>query len=69
MKCYKVHTSMSTRYAASQTDARAKREDIVARTGCKKKDVQIEQIDVDTSKTGVIETLNAVCAGYEELGD
>lgn len=69
MKCYKVHTKLSTRYAASQTDARAKRDDIVARTDCNKKDVQIDQIDVDTSKTGVIETLNAVCASYEELGD
>lgn len=43
MRCYLVQGGGRKRYAGTQADARSTRDTIVEETGCKKKDVAIEQ--------------------------
>lgn len=58
MRCYKVFTEGMKRFAGTQAEAREWRDEIVEALGCKKKDVEIEELDVPTGKEGLLEFIN-----------
>lgn len=62
MRCYLVTGPGAKRYAATNADARAKRDELVERLGCKKKDIEIEQAEVPTAKADLLEFINSLCA-------
>lgn len=66
MRCYQVTGPGAKRYAATNADARAKRDELVEQLGCKKKDVEIEQVEVPTAKAELLEFINELCAELDE---
>ena len=62
MRCYLVTGPGAKRYAATNADARATRDKLVEQLECKKKDVEIEQVDVPTAKAELLEFINGLCA-------
>lgn len=66
MRCYQVTGPGAKRYAATNADARAKRDELVEQLGCKKKDVEIEQVEVPTAKAELLEFINGLCAELDE---
>lgn len=62
MRCYLVTGPGAKRYASTNADARATRDQLVEQLGCKKKDVEIEQTDVPTAKAELLEFINDLCA-------
>lgn len=66
MRCYLVTGPGVKRYAATNADARAKRDELVEQLGCKKKDVEIEQAEVPTAKADLLEFINGLCAELDE---
>ncbi len=62
MRCYLVQGGGRKRYAGTQADARSTRDTIVEETGCKKKDVTIEEAEVPVAKAELIEFINGLCA-------
>lgn len=58
MRAYKVSAEGMFRYAGTQADARAARDEIVEALGCKKKDVEIEEAEIPTGKEGLLEFVN-----------
>ena len=66
MRCYQVTGPGAKRYAATNADARATRDELVEQLGCKKKDVEIEQVDVPTAKAELLEFINGLCAELDE---
>lgn len=67
MRCYLVKGSGAKRYAATQADSRAKREELVSLLGCKKKDVDITEVEVPTSKADLLEFINELCAESDKV--
>lgn len=68
MRLYLVSGPGAKRYAGTQADARKARQEIVDKIDCKKAEVTIEEVDVPTSKPGLLETLNAL-AKEADLGE
>lgn len=66
MRCYLVTGPGAKRYAATNADARATRDKLVEQLECKKKDVEIEQVDVPTAKAELLEFINGLCAETDE---
>lgn len=62
MRAYLVQGPGGRRYAGSMADARAKRDELVEKLGCRKKDVDIEEVDIETGKGPVLDFINALCA-------
>lgn len=62
MRCYLVTGPGAKRYAATNADARTTRDDLVEQLGCKKKDIEIEQVEVSTGKAELLEFINELCA-------
>ena len=62
MRCYLVTGPGAKRYASTNADARATRDQLVEQLGCKKKDVEIEQTGVPTAKAELLEFINGLCA-------
>lgn len=61
MRVYQVTASGFTRYASTQADARATRDELAARTGAKPRDVKIQQTDIPTAKAELLEFVNELC--------
>lgn len=66
MRCYLVTGPGAKRYASTNADARATRDELVEQLGCKKKDVEIEQTDIPTAKAELLEFVNGLCAEFDE---
>lgn len=66
MRCYLVTGPGAKRYAATNADARAKRDELVEQLGCKKKDVEIEQAEVPTTKAELLDFINELCIELDE---
>lgn len=66
MRCYLVTGPGAKRYASTNADARATRDELVEQLGVKKKDVDIEQVDVPTAKAELLEFINGLCAELDE---
>jgi hemoglobin-like flavoprotein len=66
MRCYLVKGPGAKRYAATNADARAKRDELVEQLGCKKKDVEIEQAEVPTAKAELLDFINELCTELDE---
>lgn len=66
MRCYLVTGPGAKRYASTNADARAIRDELVGQLGCKKKDVEIEQTDIPTAKAELLEFVNGLCAELDE---
>lgn len=66
MRCYLVKGPGAKRYAATNADARAKRDELVEQLGCKKKDVEIEQAEVPVAKAELLEFINGLCTELDE---
>lgn len=56
---------LGTRYAGTQADARATRDELMSKFGVKKKDVSIKEIEVPTDKAGLLEFINGVAAAAD----
>lgn len=69
MRCYLVQGGGRKRYAATNADATATRNDIVEATGVKKKDVTIEQVEVPVAKSDLLEFINELCQETDSAGD
>lgn len=66
MRCYLVQGGGRMRYAGTQADARVTRDDIVEQTGCKKKDVSIEEAEIPVAKAELIAFVNELCAKLDK---
>lgn len=66
MRCYLVKGPGAKRYAATNADARTKRDELVEQLGCKKKDVEIEQTDVPVAKAELLDFINELCTELDE---
>ena len=66
MRCYLVTGPGAKRYASTNADARATRDELVLQLGCKKKDVEIGQTDIPTAKAELLEFVNGLCAELDE---
>lgn len=67
MRCYLVTGPGAKRYAATNADARTKRDELVEQLGCKKKkDVKIEQTDIPVAKVDLLEFINGLCAELDK---
>ena len=62
MRFYKIKAPGAFRFGTSQADAKAKRDTLVAKVGCKKKDVKIEEVEVPTSKDSLALFINELAA-------
>lgn len=68
MRAYRVTatdtgtTLVATRYAATQADARAKRDELMAAFSLKKQGVVIEELDIPTAKADLLEFINELAA-------
>lgn len=60
MRAYRVQDGEGKmiRFGGSQTEAKQKRDEIIETLGVKKKEVSIEEIEIPTSKTELLEFLN-----------
>lgn len=61
MRCYLIQAAKVKRYASTQADARDKRDDLVGCLGCKKKDVEIGEIEISTTKSELLDFINGLC--------
>ena len=63
MRCYKVsYTEESiTYYAGTQAEARIERDRLIKDLGIKKKDIAIDQTDVPTPKSELLQFINKQC--------
>lgn len=61
MRCYLVQAPGAKRYASTNADARATRDELVDQLQVKKKDVTIEQTDIPTAKAELLEFINSLC--------
>lgn len=66
MRCYLVTAPGITRYGSTNADAREIREKLVDKTGVKKKDITIEQVEVPADKAGLLEFINGLCEKADE---
>lgn len=53
------------RYAGSQADAKARRDEIVDLTGCKKSEVVIMEIEIPTRKHELLDFINNACRQFD----
>ena len=66
MRCYLIQAPGAKRYAGTQADARTKREELMALTNSKKKDVSIEEAEIPAGKSEQLDFINELC---KELDD
>lgn len=66
MRCYLVIGPGAKRYASTNAEARAARDELTEQLGCKKKDVKIEQTDISIAKTELLRFINDLCAELDE---
>ena len=69
MRLYLVKVGGRVRYAGSQADARGQRDGLMAATNTKKKDTEVDEVDVPTQKAGLLEHLNKLCEGFDSKAD
>ena len=68
MRAYKVTAAgLGFRFAASQADARAKRDELVEKFEIKKSKVEIEEIEIPTGKAGTLEFINEVAQEADKV--
>lgn len=65
MRCYKIKAVgkdgvVATRYAGTNADAKDTRDQLVQKTGLKKKDVSIDQDEVPMAKADLLDFINAL---------
>ncbi len=72
MRCYKVSAEVpgegddpvtKVQYAGTQADARLVRDEFVDEYGIKKKDVSIEDAEIPTAKSELLEFINGLLKG------
>lgn len=66
MRAYKIHCLEATGFAGSMGEARKVRQDMVEQTGVGKTKIEIEEIDIDTKKVGLISFLNNLTGMYNK---
>jgi len=59
-RAYKIHGFGFIRFAGSQSDATKTRMALADQHGLKKLDIEIEEVDIPTSKTELLPFLNAL---------
>lgn len=62
MRCYLITAPGAKRYAATNALSKTVRDELVVQMGCKKKDVEIEQVEVPTAKADLLEFINELAA-------
>lgn len=67
MKCYLVQAPGAKRYAGTQADAKAKRDDLMTLTNSKKKDVSIEDAEIPADKGGQLDFINSLCKELDDV--
>lgn len=65
MRCYLIQGGGRKRYAGTQADARAMRDEIVAQTTAKKKDVEISEAEIPDDKSGKLGFINELCTEHD----
>lgn len=67
MRCYKVSVEVGVdepvtvaRYAGTQAQAKAARDALVLEYGVRKSDIETEEVDVPTSKEGLLAFINGL---------
>lgn len=66
MRAYKVSAGIHIRLAASQADARAKRDELVDKFNFKKKDVLIEELELPTGKAELLPAINELLSAHDD---
>lgn len=61
MRTYLVKAGGRKRYASTQADAKATRDELMAQTQSKKKDVSIEEVDISLNKAELLSFINTLC--------
>lgn len=61
MRCYKVTGPGRVRYAATNADARATRDEMVKNLGVKKPAVTFDQVEVPVQKDQLLVFINSLC--------
>lgn len=69
MRCYLVTGPGAKRYASTNADARATRDHLVDLLDCKKKDVEIEQVDIPTAKPDLLAFINGLCEELDQAAE
>lgn len=69
MRCYLVTVPGVKRYASTNADSVSTRNEFVEELGCKKKDVEIKQVDIPTSKPELLEFINNLCKQLDDIGE
>ena len=60
MRCYLVKGPGALRYASTNADARATRDELVEQLGVNKKDVDIVQTDIPVAKPELLKFINSL---------
>jgi alkanesulfonate monooxygenase SsuD/methylene tetrahydromethanopterin reductase-like flavin-dependent oxidoreductase (luciferase family) len=66
MRVYKVEAGVHLVLAGTQADARAKRDELVAKYDFKKKDVAIAEHELPTGKSDLLAAINELLTRHEE---
>lgn len=69
MRCHLITGPGAKRYAATTALARTTREELVEQLGCKKKDIEIEQVDIPLAKAELLEFINELCKKADDNED
>ena len=67
MRCYLIQAPGAKRYAGTQADARAKREELIALTNSKKKDVSIDEAEIPAGKSEQLDFINGLCKELDNV--
>lgn len=67
MRLYRILTSDNKKFwEGSSAAASKKRTELTETLGCKRKDIEVEQVEVPTNKEGLIEFLNSLNEADDE---
>jgi hypothetical protein len=69
MRCYLVQGGGRKRYAATVAASVEARNAIIAETGIKKKDVEVEQADIPMGKAELLVFVNELCEALDTPKD
>lgn len=72
MRAYKVtakdgDTVLGTRYAGTQADARTKRDELMAQFDVKKRQVEMEEVEVPMAKAELLEFINLLASEVDAI--
>jgi hypothetical protein len=69
MRCYKVSAPGTFRFAGTNAEATAARAEMAEELDIKKKEIEIEQIDIPTDKPSLLEFINELVAELKSDSD